>query len=288
MNSDELLFKLGNLDPDTPLTAKDLIAVIEALKPVKSEKQTRVMDTDAVLSTEQVADWIGESVHTLEKWRVIGGGPKFIKKPKNIGYKSSEVKKWLDNLTVSSTAEFRTKIRKLEGFMFASSTPLMIYGDLRVDFFESLAMSEEPDGFLLVSNEYYDLPQNNLTAWIADQLPNVSLAQLLAQVEEFIALGGDLNQVSARLIGDELQTYTTAHVLATYEGNDPEFPSFATALLEQGMKVDIANNEGQTALDIHTNDLFRQAVNAYNLHGKLQALPVKETTPSSNREGGKL
>jgi hypothetical protein len=34
----------------------------------------------------------------LQKWRLTGKGPKYIKKPKNISYKVGDVKDWLDNL----------------------------------------------------------------------------------------------------------------------------------------------------------------------------------------------
>ncbi len=106
-NFDELLFKLKNLPSDTTLNPNHLIAVLEVFSRSLNQAQH---DFDSypeskLISEEILADWIDESISTLQKWRVTGKGPKFIKKPKNIAYRVGDVRTWIDNLTVASTSE---------------------------------------------------------------------------------------------------------------------------------------------------------------------------------------
>lgn len=59
---------------------------------------TYLRDTD-------VAEMIGLSVATLQKWRQIGYGPDFIKIGYKVRYAKTSVDTWMESKTRKSTAE---------------------------------------------------------------------------------------------------------------------------------------------------------------------------------------
>ena len=58
-----------------------------------------------VLHTAPAADYIGKTESTLEKWRVTGGGPPFIKSGRTIVYDIRDLDDWLDERRFRSTSE---------------------------------------------------------------------------------------------------------------------------------------------------------------------------------------
>ena len=64
-------------------------------------------DPDDLLSTQQVAGWIGVSEQFLEIGRHRGYGPKFVKvSPRRVRYRRGDVLSWLEQRTHASTAEY--------------------------------------------------------------------------------------------------------------------------------------------------------------------------------------
>lgn len=61
------------------------------------------------LSPVQAAEYLGDgkspSVKTLEKWRCVGGGPRFIRVGSRIMYDSRDLDAWLDERKFANTAE---------------------------------------------------------------------------------------------------------------------------------------------------------------------------------------
>ena len=57
-----------------------------------------------LLTTEQVADSLGLRRNTLEKWRLLGEGPHFIKAGRQVRYDSEDVDQWLSSRRVQSTS----------------------------------------------------------------------------------------------------------------------------------------------------------------------------------------
>jgi hypothetical protein len=63
---------------------------------------------DEMLSTADVASWLGISIQFLEIGRSRGFGPPFKKlSPRCIRYQRGDVRKWLRARTHASTAEYR-------------------------------------------------------------------------------------------------------------------------------------------------------------------------------------
>lgn len=65
-----------------------------------SAQSATLQDTEAV-----AAQLNGPSPRTLERWRMQGLGPKFIKVGRRVLYRQSAVERWLDQQTRSHTNE---------------------------------------------------------------------------------------------------------------------------------------------------------------------------------------
>jgi hypothetical protein len=53
--------------------------------------RTLAVVTTVNLAEQQAAEYLGVSVHTLRRWRVYGGGPKFLKMGSRVVYPISEL-----------------------------------------------------------------------------------------------------------------------------------------------------------------------------------------------------
>lgn len=269
MTPDEFIFKLKNLPSDTNLTPNHLIAVLETLSHSmgKDEDDFDSYPSSKLIGEEKLAEWIDESISTLQKWRVSGKGPKFIKKPKNIAYKVGDVRDWLDNLTVASTAESHVRLHRLEGIFeseFFKPTPLMICSNEiePIPFFDSLATAPESvEGFVLEYVEYYSTPEENLTAWLYNNLEQGHLSDLLLPIKEALKSGVDLNKKAQRLVGDQLIEFSVADLFANFNGTDHGFGDLIYLLLDNDLDVSQVKNP---------TDQFTKTVNAHQLYHKLQ------------------
>ncbi|MGF6276428.1 hypothetical protein ABIB38_004843 [Massilia sp. UYP11] len=287
MTPDEFLFKLQNLPPDVVLTATHLVALLQVLKPTVLNATAQVVDgnfdtypNSKIIGEEELGSWIGEAISTLQKWRVSGKGPKFIKKPKNIGYRVGDVKDWLDTLTVSSTAESHVRLNRLDT-VFSSPMPFIVpTGDrLPLPFFQSLHLdNDEIEAVVLEYVEHFDRPEQNLPAWLYSRLAVSGFAHLYPQLEEFIEGGADINHVAKRIFGQEVIEFSMADLMAEHEGSDPWYKD--TLLMLLANSLDISKIEGGSSA-------FQKVVELRNLNKKLDAnLPTKSLPRRDT--GGKL
>jgi predicted DNA-binding transcriptional regulator AlpA len=71
-------------------------------------KQTNIQQTDDPFVDERTAaSVLGLSPRTLQKYRVVGGGPRYSKLgPKSVRYRLSEVNAWADARVKNSTSEY--------------------------------------------------------------------------------------------------------------------------------------------------------------------------------------
>jgi predicted DNA-binding transcriptional regulator AlpA len=58
-----------------------------------------------LLTPKQLAELLAVNENTLAKWRLIGGGPKFIRVQRSIRYADNDVDQWLDQRKFQSTTE---------------------------------------------------------------------------------------------------------------------------------------------------------------------------------------
>jgi predicted DNA-binding transcriptional regulator AlpA len=67
------------------------------------------------LDTATAAEYVGLSKSTLEKLRVFGTGPKYLKLNRAVRYRVSDLEAWLCERLVSSTSEFPSTQSSREG-----------------------------------------------------------------------------------------------------------------------------------------------------------------------------
>lgn len=61
---------------------------------------------EALLVTKTAAQFLNVQPRTLEKWRFLGGGPKFIKySSRCVRYKLSDLKAWVEKHSRISTSD---------------------------------------------------------------------------------------------------------------------------------------------------------------------------------------
>lgn len=58
-----------------------------------------------LLTQAEAAELLRLSERTLERWRVVGGGPVFCKLGKRVLYRRADLEKWIASHVVNSTSE---------------------------------------------------------------------------------------------------------------------------------------------------------------------------------------
>jgi excisionase family DNA binding protein len=58
-----------------------------------------------LLTQDQASEWLSLSVRTLERMRVAGNGPRFVRMGKSIRYRLCDVEAWIASRVVGSTSE---------------------------------------------------------------------------------------------------------------------------------------------------------------------------------------
>lgn len=58
-----------------------------------------------VMRVNEAADYLGLSVSTLNKWRVTGKGPKFVKLGRAVAYRTPDLHDWLEKQAKRSTSQ---------------------------------------------------------------------------------------------------------------------------------------------------------------------------------------
>ena len=56
------------------------------------------MNTPRLLRTREAASYCGFSKSSFEKWRCVGGGPRFIRRGKSVYYAVADLDGWLASL----------------------------------------------------------------------------------------------------------------------------------------------------------------------------------------------
>lgn len=59
----------------------------------------------AAITTAAAADYTGLAISTLEKLRVTGGGPSYVKMGRSVRYRVADLDGWIAQRIVSSTSQ---------------------------------------------------------------------------------------------------------------------------------------------------------------------------------------
>ncbi|WP_261521717.1 hypothetical protein [Burkholderia multivorans] len=116
MALDELICKLKNLPPDTPVTTAQIARILEAVASQSTDQPTKPTDFDSfsdsqLIDETKLAEWIAEPLSTIQKWRLKGGiGPDYVKlKNGSVRYMVGVVRRWIDSNIISNTAQGSAK-----------------------------------------------------------------------------------------------------------------------------------------------------------------------------------
>ena len=71
----------------------------------ESDSRAENLSAGSFVDTRQAAELIGMSKRTLEKWRVEGNGPPFLKLGRRVLYSRADLKAWLLSRRRHSTSE---------------------------------------------------------------------------------------------------------------------------------------------------------------------------------------
>ena len=303
-----ILEKLRSLPPETPLTACHVAAIIQSL--ASAEPDYEALPGSKMLDEQALADWLGESPSTVQKWRVKGGGPKFVKLPKAVRYQVKAVRVWIEGKTVSSTTEATAKgISKLD-----AAFPVMQYADgHEAAFFQSFDQESEPVSYRMVtvtmvpSREQFvaldslskrqpappDVVQGtDIASWFAVNcfvdgfcespinFPNV--------IRGFVKAGGSLNATSrlnfAILLVDRTKD-DSIPLLPMLEDCPAKHVDLLREAVHFGLDVDRPSRDGQTARTLASPDSnFIKTITKIELSEKLESLlSVKKQPPRKQR-----
>ena len=69
------------------------------------------MSNHQLCTTQQAAQRLCLSPSTLNKWRLTGGGPRFIKLNSKVLYDPADLDAWVDARKYDSTSEFDRAVR---------------------------------------------------------------------------------------------------------------------------------------------------------------------------------
>lgn len=61
---------------------------------------------DGLITETEAADYLCQSVRTIQKWRVTGYGPKFYKSGRSVRYRRRDLSEWIEQRSHSSTSSY--------------------------------------------------------------------------------------------------------------------------------------------------------------------------------------
>lgn len=61
---------------------------------------------DGFIDEARAADFLCQSVRTIQKWRVIGCGPKFYKSGRSVRYRRRDLLQWAESRRHASTSSY--------------------------------------------------------------------------------------------------------------------------------------------------------------------------------------
>jgi predicted DNA-binding transcriptional regulator AlpA len=64
-----------------------------------TKKNLEIVESDKLIDSKQLADYLGAQVATVEGWRVKGVGPRYIKVQRLVRYRTKDVDQWLNSHT---------------------------------------------------------------------------------------------------------------------------------------------------------------------------------------------
>jgi len=68
-----------------------------------------VNQTDRIMTVSEVAEYVAMSASTLNKLRLFGGGPRYLKLGRSVRYRASDVDAWISSRVAENTASYSAR-----------------------------------------------------------------------------------------------------------------------------------------------------------------------------------
>ena len=288
MSPEDFKNKISNLPSDTPLTVEHLLSIISTLDvESKVDNNYSQWDKDKLINQKVLAEWLGESESTIEKWRrKKGDGPDPIFKKGKISYRVGTVREWLEKQTYGSIGEYKAAQRKQKmeklglrtfsaggvEYEFDSVFPSISINDIAYPFFETIREDEaDYDEMNITGYEVMWTENNSLSSIYLSNLElDIDSELLIKQFSGLKANGTDLNSLQTILINGDIQTINLSHLIASKPYKDEALSALLIGLSELGLDFNAHDKNGLTSLDVSKNPLFNKVIESITFHNQLK------------------
>ena len=288
--------QLQSLPPNTPITAEHILAILSVLSPSNvqpSDQAYSTWDSGKLINQKVLAEWIGESESTIEKWRKLQKGPIATYKGKKVIYEVGAVRDWLKSNTHKSTAEHRQskndEIAKSMGLSnfgsieYDSVFATIYINDIATPFFETIRDNEED--YLEMEFTGYQVVWTEKDSFASVLLSGYELKieaeKIVDEILRIVDTGTPINKLQTVLINNQAHSINLTHLIAlnTYEFD--QYTLLIKDLYNAGLDFHLKDNHNQTSLDIantNNNSHLVNMINSFDLHKKLRGELVRLPT----------
>lgn len=243
MTPSELEFKLKSLPPNTPITAEHIIAILGALQAPQVISNNAgaysTWDNEKLIDTETLGEWIGEIPERLNKWRVDGDGPQFVKNKKHVKYRVGDVRDWIKARTVKNTTQ-ADKLTFASAFDDCLVAPTIYHDDEPFTLFESIEIFGRDDETNITGFEVLITNDPQAIAYMQSDLDTVAASH-------------DLNKVLSYFVNGNEQQGTLAHLIARNPAQS--LNEYLPELLDNGLNFSEKDGHGRTAIEYGNQEL---------------------------------
>lgn len=277
MTPNDFLSQLGNLPPDTPLTAHHLISILSILAndTIKDaeDKPISSYDREDIITEKVLAKWINKNVQTLRNWRGEGKGPKFIKDSRNVNYRVGTVIDWIKSREVQSTTQADTL--KFGSTNYDSIFPTIYLNHIATPFFETIRQDEaDYEEMNFTGYEVIMTEKDSLSSlYLSCRELNIDVDKIITELHRLIEQGTDINKLETILINNEAHSITLSHIIAHSPIVYDDYTLLVKDLYNNGLDFHIANNHDKTAINLaeeNGNNHLISMIQSFDLYKSLQ------------------
>ncbi|SDK24166.1 hypothetical protein SAMN05192566_0773 [Methylophilus rhizosphaerae] len=278
--------QLLSLPPDTPITAEHILAILSVLEPNKVKSKTNdqaysTWDDGKFINQEVLAEWIGESESTIEKWRKLQKGPNATYKGKKVIYEVGTVREWLRRNTHSSTAENRqskeTELAKSLGLMkFGSVFPSIYIDNVATPFFETIRDNE--DDYLEMNFTGYQTiwaeEDSMASLYLTSHEQHEEAEKIIEDLLNLLSNGTDLNELQRVLINGQAHSVNLSHLVAVNTLEHQQYTALVNDFYSNRLNFHALDSNGKTSLQLAEevgNTHLLNMIKSFDLYTKLQS-----------------
>lgn len=286
MTPEDFKSRLSNLPPDTPITAEHIVAIFSAMiDNPKIDENYSQWDSDKLINQTVLAQWLGESESTIEKWRrKKGDGPDPIFKKGKVSYRVGAVREWLDKITYKSIGEYQAakskeKLNKLGLKSFTteydSVFPSIYLNHIATPFFDTIRDNE--DDYLEMNITGYQTvwteKDSIASLYLSSHELNIEVDKIIEELLRLKVNGTDLNKLETILINNQAHSINLTHLIALNTYDYDQYTILVKELYSNGLDFHTIDSNGKTSIQLaeeNNNMHLCNMINSFDLYKKLQ------------------